>query len=351
MNVLLTSAGRRSYLAEYFKEALAMAGRGGLVHAANSQPGPAFPAADRQAVTPLIYEEAYLPFLLDYCRREDIGMVVPLFDIDVPVLAASRQAFEAAGTTVVTAGPEEAALCNDKWKTFLRLKEEGIGVPASWLSEEDALEAVRTGQAAFPLMVKPRWGMGSLSVYRAEDEAELGVFVRKIRREIRESYLKYEAAGHMDRCVLIQETLRGQEYGLDIVNDLQGRFRAVSVKRKLAMRSGETDAAETARHSGLEQLGERLGRLLGHRGNLDADVFETDQGLFVLELNARFGGGYPFSHAAGMHLPYALVKWAMGEEPEPEYLTARPGVRAYKDIRICRWPEGTQTGNANHEEK
>ena len=49
MNVLLTSAGRRSYLAEYFKEALAMAGRGGLVHAANSQPGPAFPAADRQA--------------------------------------------------------------------------------------------------------------------------------------------------------------------------------------------------------------------------------------------------------------------------------------------------------------
>ena len=97
MNVLLTSAGRRSYLAEYFKEALAMAGRGGLVHAAKQPAGAAFPAADRQAVTPLIYEEAYLPFLLDYCRREDIGMVVPLFDIDVPVLAASRQAFEAAG--------------------------------------------------------------------------------------------------------------------------------------------------------------------------------------------------------------------------------------------------------------
>ena len=36
MNILLTSAGRRTYLVDYFKEALCMAGLTGLVHAANS---------------------------------------------------------------------------------------------------------------------------------------------------------------------------------------------------------------------------------------------------------------------------------------------------------------------------
>ena len=40
-----------------------------------------------------------------------------------------------------------------------------------------------------------------------------------------------------------------------------------------------------------------------------------------------------------MNLPYALVKWALGQEPEEKYLTARAGVRAQKDIRIMIYKE------------
>ena len=54
-------------------------------------------------------------------------------------------------------------------------------------------------------------------------------------------------------------------------------------------------------------------------------------------MNARFGGGYPFSHAAGLNLPYALIMWAMGREPEEGCLEARPGVHAQKDIRLLVW--------------
>ena len=105
MNILLTSAGRRSYLVQYFKEALRLGGCGGLVHAANSCQCPAFACADRSVVTPIIYDQGYIPFLLEYCKREEIGMLIPLFDIDVPVLAAHREAFASAGTVVVTADP------------------------------------------------------------------------------------------------------------------------------------------------------------------------------------------------------------------------------------------------------
>ena len=73
MNILLTSAGRRTYLVNYFKEALRMAGFTGLVHAANSESSPAFFAADRQVITPLIYDSEYIPFLLDYCKKWEIG--------------------------------------------------------------------------------------------------------------------------------------------------------------------------------------------------------------------------------------------------------------------------------------
>lgn len=62
MNILLTSAGRRGYLAGYFKEALKTAGCGGLVHAANSSECPAFASADRSVITPLIYDKGYISF-------------------------------------------------------------------------------------------------------------------------------------------------------------------------------------------------------------------------------------------------------------------------------------------------
>ena len=55
MNILLTSAGRRTYLVGYFKEALQMAGVEGQIHTANSQECPAFYAADQWVETPLIY--------------------------------------------------------------------------------------------------------------------------------------------------------------------------------------------------------------------------------------------------------------------------------------------------------
>ncbi len=334
MNILLTSAGRRTYLVNYFKEALDMAGLSGTVHAANSQVSPALFAADRQTVTPLIYDKAYIPFLLDYCRRWDIDLLIPLFDIDLPVLAGSRELFAALGTTVVTADSSAVRICNDKWETFRLLTDQGILTPKTWLDPEAALEALGRGDVSYPLILKPRWGMGSLSVYEADDEEELRVLDRKIRREIRRSYLKYEAAGDPDACVLIQEKITGRELGMDVINDLSCVYRTSSVKEKSGMRAGETDGAVTLDLPPLSDLGARLSKLLGHRGNLDVDILEREGRYYVLEMNARFGGGYPFSHAAGIHLPYALVMWASGREPEEVFLKARTGVSAHKDIRI-----------------
>ena len=73
--------------------------------------------------------------------------------------------------------------------------------------------------------------------------------------------------------------------------------------------------------------------LLGHPGNLDVDVFVDGANLSVLELNCRFGGGYPFTHASGANFPAAIVAWLCGLEPEPQCLHARPGVTTVKSIR------------------
>ena len=119
------------------------------------------------------------------------------------------------------------------------------------------------------------------------------------------------AANPHNDSVIVQEMIDGAEHGLDVLNNLSGEFTSVYAKKKMGMRAGETDKARLVDNADLNSLGERLGKALKHVGNLDVDVFVTDdQRLVVLELNPRFGGGYPFSHELGARYPEALLAWA-----------------------------------------
>lgn len=334
MNILLTSVGRRSYLVNYFKEALK--GRG-LVHAANSSSlSPAFLCADKCVVTPIIYSDDYIPFLKDYCIKNDINAVISLFDVDLPVLALHRDEFMQLGVNVIVADKDKVDICNDKWRTYLFLRENGFAVPKTFVSLAEAEKAFKSGELSFPVMVKPRWGMGSLAIFEAENIEELRVFYDKSKRNIMRSYLKFEAAQEEKACVLIQEKICGQEYGMDVINDLEGNYMHTVVKKKHAMRSGETDCAVTVDDENMRNIGKQLSLLLKHRGNLDVDVLMKKDVPYVLEMNARFGGGYPFSHMAGVNLPQAIVNWLAGENVPEEMLREETGVCAHKDISLVR---------------
>jgi carbamoyl-phosphate synthase large subunit len=45
----------------------------------------------------------------------------------------------------------------------------------------------------------------------------------------------------------------------------------------------------------------------------------------VLELNPRFGGGFPFSYEAGVNLPKALIEWLKGNTIDKSLLTPTYG--------------------------
>lgn len=337
MNILLTSAGRRSYLVKYFKEAL---NGDGLVHTANSSAlSTAFLYADKTVITPLIYDENYIPFLLSYCKENSIDAVISLFDIDLMILARHKKDFENIGTRVIVADENAIDICNDKWNTYKFCIENGINTPKTYIKLEDAEKDLNDNKINFPLFIKPRWGMGSLSVFCAENETELRVFYEKSKREISKSYLKYESAANLSECVLIQESLHGQEYGMDVINDLEGNYQNTVIRQKYAMRSGETDAAIIVENEKIKEIGEIISKKLKHPANLDADVFLVDDTPYLLEMNARFGGGYPFSHVAGVNMPFAIIRWLKGEEVSPSLLCANSGVMASKELVISVFPQ------------
>lgn len=332
-NILLTSVGRRGYLVKYFKEAL---GNNGKVYVSNSSDiSPAFNYADGCVVTPLIYDEGYIEFLLEYCKQKEIRAIISLFDIDLPVLSKNKHKFNEHGIDVIVSNPEVIEICNDKWKTYQFLRENNFNTVNTYIRLQDAIRDLRNNKIKYPVVIKPRWGMGSISVMEAENEEELEILYKMAINKIKNSYLKYESINNIDEAVLIQEKIKGKEHGLDIINDLKGNYQTTIVKEKYAMRAGETDCAKVINNSELKELGENIGKKLCHIGNMDMDVFLVDNKPYVLEMNARFGGGYPFSHMAGVNLPKAIVLWLKNEKIEKDILVAKKfDALFHKDISI-----------------
>ena len=111
VNLLLTSAGRRVELVRAFREAYRELGLEGSIVALDLDPlAPAFQLADKQYVVPRLNSPEYIPALVEICRREEIGLVLPLIDPDIPVLARAKTEIEATGAKV-GAVSSEAAFC------------------------------------------------------------------------------------------------------------------------------------------------------------------------------------------------------------------------------------------------
>lgn len=330
MNILLTSAGRRTYMVRYFKEAL---NGSGLVHASNSVFTYTLAQADKYVITPQIYDDGYVEFLLAYCKKESVSAIISLFDIDLPILSRHRQLFAENGIVVVVPDYEVTQICNDKWLTHKFLCRVGLPQIPTFISLDDVRRSLENGDVAFPLVLKPRWGMGSIGIYIVSDWKELDVLYRKLHRDIFDTYLKYESNADADSCIIIQEKIVGQEYGIEILNDMHGNHVATFAKRKLAMRSGETDIAEIVSSFDFESIASKIAKSLKHIAMLDMDCFKLKDGsIFVLELNCRFGGQYPFTHNAGVDVPLQIVKWLNGGGTDLRLLSPQIGVRSCKDI-------------------
>ena len=321
MNILFTCAGRRTYLLKYFKENLA---KGDKVVATDMQiSAPALQVADVRLQVPAVYDPEYVNITLNICKEQHIDVLLSLNDLELPILAENKARFEELGVKVVVSSPEVIDIAFDKYKTAQWVESLGLVAPKTYVRLEDAKRALANGEIEFPLFMKPRWGSGSIGLESIADMEELDIYYNLLMKKIKKTILATASVG--DEYIMIQEKLTGSEFGLDIMNDLNGKHVAVSVKQKLAMRAGETDKAITVDLPVVREMGRKIGEALRHIGNLDVDIMQRADGAYcVLELNPRFGGGFPFSYEAGVNMPKAIIQWAKGEEVDfrilqPEY--------------------------------
>ena len=122
MNILLTSAGRRGYIVDYFKKCTGVE----KVFASNSQYTIALKRADGFFISPLIYDESYIPSIINFCKENSITVILSLFDIDLLILAKNEENFNKNGIQLILAPERFVDICNDKYKTYQFCKQVSV---------------------------------------------------------------------------------------------------------------------------------------------------------------------------------------------------------------------------------
>lgn len=330
--ILLSSAGRRPYLVRWFREALAMNGITGRMIVADVNPRcPARAVADSFVLAPRVTDPAYEGWLRSTVDASDARLALSVNDFELSTWAALESPPAA---LVALDGPMQRVV-EDKLSLAEAVRAAGVDVPRTWLAPEvlDAADFQPDGAEAF--VVKSRFGSGSVGL-RFADRGELAGAIAAASTDVLD---RVGARVDDDRRalehVIVQERIRGTEFGVDVVDDLEGRYAGCFARRKLSMRHGETDQAVTVDPSPFAAGAAALASLTHHRGLIDTDVIvDRDGRAWLIDVNPRFGGGYPFSHVAGAHAPAAMVAWALGREVEPGWLESRPGVVSAKSIDV-----------------
>ncbi len=309
MNILFSCAGRRRYLLKYFKAELSA--NDSIIATDMQATAPALTEADVVEIVPAVYADNYIATLKEICIKHSVDAIISLNDLELPILANNIDTFKSIGTQAIVSSPDIIDICFDKYKTSEFLSKIGVRSPKTYISYENAISALNDNTLNFPVIIKPRWGSGSIGIEIANDFDDLEILYNYIKKKVKKSILA--TASVSEDSILIQEYINGAEYGLDIMNDLDGELCGVSIKKKLSMRAGETDKAVTIKNDEIFSIGRTIGQNLKHIANLDCDILEKNGEFYVLELNPRFGGGYPFSHEAGVNMPKAIITWLKNE--------------------------------------
>lgn len=305
-NVLFLAAGRRVSLVRHFKAALAELGDAGRTITEDAtRSAPAHVVSDAQVALPRCTVPEYMEQLIALCRREKVRLLVPLIDTVLPVLAPHREALAGIGVTALVSAPETIAIGHHKGHTATFFRQHGFKTPHVLSSREIA--SLRPGD--FPLFVKPPIGSSSIGAEKVTTQAQLDYLLSRTPD------------------LLVMELVDGAEYTVDVYVDLGGTPRCAVPRKRLEVRAGEVSKALTVRDPQIiAQAMEVAAKLPGAVGCITLQCFKRPPSakageagggdVCFIEINARFGGGYPLSWHAGANYPKWLLQDVRGDRPD-----------------------------------
>lgn len=296
-NLLFTSVGRRVELIKAFScEAKKYEDESRIITADAGSLVPASFFSDLHFSVPSFMQnpDEYINNLLEICKTEKVKLIIPLHEREFYLLDKARAYFEEAGTMILLSSRYVLDICCDKYRTFNFFKYNGI--PTIPTYEGENIEE----NTDYPLIIKPRCGMGSSGIYKAHNKEERDFFI-----------------GYSRQKVVVQEFMNGDEYSIDCLCDLNGNYVCGVPRRRIEVRNGEVSKSVTVEDKKIMEYVKNICNTLKPIGPLNIQCFKTDKGIYFNEINPRFGGGVPLAMKAGLNYPQFLFRMLDNKNPIP----------------------------------
>jgi carbamoyl-phosphate synthase large subunit len=287
MNILVTSVGQRVSLVRILQKEMYDCGLKGAVFTTDMFPelSAACNISDKYFKISKVASSSYIDELLSLCIDNGVKMVIPTIDTELIVLAENKELFKRKDINIIISSIDFIKICRDKRKTNIFFRENDISVP----------DNIDKNNPTFPLFIKPYDGSLSADTY-----------LIRSKEELRDYHLlndKFMFMEYIDRNEY-------DEYTVDMYYGKDHRVKSIIPRKRLAIRAGEILKGLTCKNEIVGFLKKRLGFIEGAIGCLTLQLFYCDnkQKIFGIEINPRFGGGFPLSYNAGGNYPGWLIK-------------------------------------------
>ena len=288
MNILITSAGTRNKVVEYFKKEFE--GVGNVIATDMSDLAPAIYEADRYYLVPRIDDPTYIDKLLDICKKESIDCLFALIDPELSLIAKNKDRFLEIGVTPLISSYEAVELAFDKYEMFKYLTNNGFKTAKTYIDKNEFYKDLDSGNISFPVFVKPYRGSASINISKVNSKEEVDTLF------------------DVNDDLIIQEFMDGQEIGADVyIDPISKKVVSIFTKEKIKMRAGETDKARSFKDEKLFNLITDLVEKIGYEYMIDMDIFRVNGEYYISEINPRFGGGYPHAYESGVNFPKLII--------------------------------------------
>ena len=247
--------------------------------------------ADAKYVVPRATDDRFIPELLRICRAERVKVVIPMLSVEVPVIAAHRKEFDELGILMLASSEDTTCVCADKRLTHRFFVDHGIPIPETWTGDT----IPQPGTLPYPVIVKPAVSSGSRHAYRVDNARQFSGF---------KSLVPYP---------IVQPFVDGTEITVDVLADNESNTLAGVQRERMRVSDGKAITARTLWDDEVDSYVRRIVKAVKLTGPGNIQCIKTDDGLFFIEINARFAaGGLPLTVAAGANTPLMLLKVALG---------------------------------------
>ncbi|TNJ46530.1 ATP-grasp domain-containing protein [Tamlana fucoidanivorans] len=287
-NILITSGGRRVSLVKAFMVELKKQSPSSKVIVSDAEPelSSAAQIADDYLKTFRINDRRYIEDLLKKCVDNDVSLLIPMLDPELKLLAKHKHLFSMHNILVVISDIDFIDIAEDKLKTKLLFEENGINTP----------QVFTKNNYKIPFFIKPINGSNSVENYIIKDKDQISNYFLK-----NSSLYFFEYLDHNDY----------EEYTCDLYYSKQGYLKCVIPRKRIEVRGGEVSKGVTKKNKIKIIIESKFSYLKGARGCITVQLFMHKETKEVkgIEINARFGGGFPLSYLAGGNFP----KWIINE--------------------------------------